>query len=247
MNARFHAPDATTPGSTIELPEDEGQHLTRVLRLGEGASIRVFDGRGREFTAVVTEAGRRVVRVTLGDARSPAPEARVRVTLVQAVLKGDGMDGVIRDSVMMGAAEIQPVVTDRTEVSLDALARGSRVTRWERVAVSSVKQCGRAVVPPVRPPMALDAWLALPTPDQASRFVCVEPGAGTPAHPIGELDARCPAVAQLLIGPEGGWSPRELPRLLAGAHPISLGGRTLRADTAPTVALAALFTRWGEI
>ncbi len=82
----------------------------------------------------------------------PAPETRVPATLVMCVLKGDKMDDVVRDAVMLGATAIQPIVSERTEMGSAALARSRRVERWQRVAVSSVKQCGRAVVPPVREP-----------------------------------------------------------------------------------------------
>ena len=76
------------------------------------------------------------------------------LTLAQAVLKGDKMDDVVRDAVMMGVAAIQPIVTARSEVTRAALERGHRRERWQRVAVSSAKQCGRAVVPAVLEPVA---------------------------------------------------------------------------------------------
>src|SRR5689334_1174781 len=139
IQPRFYVPDARADAGTVALPEEEAQHLTRVLRLRAGDRIRVFDGRGHEFDAVVDGAGKSAVVVRVLSPREPAPEARVAVTLAQAVLKGDKMDDVIRDAVMLGAAAIQPLVTDRTEVSGAALGRGRRVERWHRVAVSAAK------------------------------------------------------------------------------------------------------------
>src|SRR5437762_14331558 len=147
MNARFHAPDAHAPGDVVVLPAEEAEHLMRVLRLKAGDPLRVFNGRGGEFDAIVEQAGKRGVRVQLRGARQPAPEPRVAITLAQAVLRGDKMDDVVRDATMLGVAAIQPVITARTEVSRASVARGNRRERWERVAVSSVKQCGRATVP----------------------------------------------------------------------------------------------------
>src|SRR5688500_11289184 len=96
VNVRFHAPDAVF-GKVVALPEEEAQHLTRVLRLKEGATIRVFDGRGHEFDAVVERAGKSEVTVAVGAAREPgAKEPRVAVTLAPAILKGDKMDEVVR-------------------------------------------------------------------------------------------------------------------------------------------------------
>ena len=129
------------------LPKDEAEHLTRVLRLGSGDTVAIFDGRGHEFLAKVLAAEARDVRVQLLSRVEPATEATVPLTLVQAVLKGDKMDDVVRDAVMLGVFAIQPLITTRTEVTVAALVRGGRVDRWRRVAIASVKQSRRAVVP----------------------------------------------------------------------------------------------------
>ena len=147
MHARFYAPDITPGADLVDLPDDEARHLTRVRRLGAGDEIAVFDGRGHEYRARVERAGRAGVRVRVLEAVTPAPEPSVAFTLVQAVLKGDHMDEVVRDAVMMGVAAIQPIVTARTQVSRAALRRGSAVERWRRITLASVKQCRRAVVP----------------------------------------------------------------------------------------------------
>ena len=187
MNARFYVPDAREPGSEIDLPDDEAQHLGRVLRLKAGDSLAVFNGRGDEFAAVVDRRRRsRAWRCGWRNARRRKAELAVSLTLAQAVLKGDKMDDVVRDAVMLGFAAVQPIVTVRSEVSLAALTRGDRRERWHRVAVSSAKQCGRAVVPAIAPPVAFDgpASLAhLPSP----QFLLVEPGASPAATPVAGL------------------------------------------------------------
>src|SRR5262245_57627751 len=109
MPARFLAPDARATGALVALPADESAHLTRVLRLRSGDAVRVFDGRGREFDAVVEQAGKSGVHVRLGAAREAAAERRVAVTLAQAVLKGDKMDDVVRDAAMIGVSAVQPL------------------------------------------------------------------------------------------------------------------------------------------
>ena len=247
MNARFHAPDARAPGEEIALPAEEGRHLTRVLRLDVGDDVRVFDGRGHEFAARVTQVERDSVRVRLEEACQAAREASVAVSLAQAVLKGDRMDDVVRDAVMMGVAAIQPIVTTRTEVSLATLARGARRERWERVAIASAKQCGRAMVPPVREPVALDAFLSsLAAARDGLVLMLVEPSAGEAAVPLSSLEPEPPREATLLVGPEGGWTAEEIAAVAPVCRLVSLGGRTLRADTMALVAMAALFSRWGE-
>src|SRR3954451_9755030 len=111
MLPSFYAPDLDPGSTTTALPPDEALHLTRVLRLGPGDRIAVFDGRGREFLAKVAAASRDRVQVDLLERVTPVPEARVPLSLVQAVLKGDRMDDVVRDATMMGVAAIVPILT----------------------------------------------------------------------------------------------------------------------------------------
>lgn len=248
MHARFYAPDAHAPGDVIPLPDDEAEHLTRVLRLKRGDPIVVFNGRGLAFDATVQSARKGGAEVLIGSPCAAAPEPRVAITLVQAVLKGDKMDDVVRDAVMIGVAAIQPIITARSEVTLTSLSRSSRRERWERIAVSSTKQCGRAVVPIVLSPEPFEAVAAfiderqLPSP----MLMLVEPNAATAASALGELDPRPPREASLLIGPEGGWTAEEIATASDRCRLVTLGGRTIRGDAMALVAVAALFAKWRE-
>ena len=249
MNARFYAPDAHAPGDVLALPDDEARHLTRVLRLKVGDAVRVFNGRGGEFEATIDGAGRNGVEVRLDAAREAAREARVALTLAQAVLKGDKMDDVVRDAVMIGVAAIQPIVTTRTEVTRSALEKGSRVGRWHRVAISSAKQCGRAVVPAIREPLTLETLLRATASERSSgsTLMLVEPGVSSRTIALGDLDPAPPPEATLMIGPEGGWTPEEIQAAAGSSRMLTLGGRTIRADAMAAVAIAALFAKWGEL
>src|SRR2546426_6859671 len=179
---RFFAPALDPGDETVMLPREEAEHLTRVLRLGVGDTVAVFDGRGREFLARVAGAVRRDVRVQLISRVEPAAEPDVPLTLVQAILKGEKMDEVVRDAVMLGVAAIQPIVTKRTEVTVAALIKGARLDRWRRVALASVKQSGRAVLPEVRTPLTLESWLGDPRP--VLTLMLVEPAAAAGVEPL---------------------------------------------------------------
>ena len=256
---RFHAPAAERTGDVVELPRDEAQHLFRVLRLKIGAAVRIFNGQGFEFDAVVATASKDGARVRVGQSCAAVPEARVAVTLAQAVLKGDKMDDVVRDAVMMGVVAIQPLVTARTEIALTALERGHRRERWQRIAVSSSKQCGRAVVPAVLVPCTFtDATAAIRdlgsegTPEESPEttlpgLMCVEPTASADVLTLGDMEADPPLATTIVVGPEGGWSAEEISAGSSVCRLVTLGPRTLRADAMALVALTALFTRWGEV
>ena len=134
---RFFAPALDPGDETVTLPREEAEHLTRVLRLGVGDTVAVFDGRGHEFLARVVARRAATCGCNCCRGSSRRPNRRSRLTLVQAVLKGDKMDDVVRDAVMLGAAAIQPLVTKRTETTVAALMRGARLiaggaSRWRR-------------------------------------------------------------------------------------------------------------------
>jgi 16S rRNA (uracil1498-N3)-methyltransferase len=150
---------------------------------------------------------------------------------------------VIRDAVMLGVAAIRPLVTERTEVKESVLARGRRRDRWHQIAIASSKQCGRAVVPPIEPPTSLEQALARPP--TGLRVALVEPGAnGSQTQALDDV-AR-PAAAEIFVGPEGGWTEREIQALAATGVLMTLGRLTLRADAVATIALTALRVAWKD-
>ncbi|HET7617289.1 MAG TPA: RsmE family RNA methyltransferase [Vicinamibacterales bacterium] len=258
---RFFAPDCGASGGLVTLSPDEGAHLTRVLRLRPGDRVVLVDGRGGSWTATI-DAVHPDVRARIHESIAPAPEPRVRVTLASAVLKGEGFDQVVRDAVMLGVSAIQPVISTRTvrthgaagapapttdDLSHTGAVRGRRADRWTRIAIASMKQCGRAVLPEVATPTDLPTLLAAAR--QGARLMLVEPQAGGADRvPLAALDARpVPGAATLLVGPEGGWTTEEVAAArAAGWTLLTLGGRTLRAEAAPLVALAGLWTVWKE-
>jgi 16S rRNA (uracil1498-N3)-methyltransferase len=242
---RFLAPDLDPSRPTVRLPADEARHLARVLRLGPGAAVRVFDGRGTEFAATVASTHGDVAELQLVEAIAAAIESPVPLTLVQAVLKGEAMDAVIRDATMMGVASIRPVLTSHVVVKPSLALRPEQAARWRRVAVASAKQCRRATVPEIVPPAPLADALAVRPPRQ---FLCVEPSA--PARPVplpAALAGVRPSAAALLVGPEGGWAVEEIAACLdAGAEAVTLGGLTLRADAVALAALAVIRCLWDD-
>ena len=245
VRPRFHVPGLTASSERVELPEDEAEHLVRVLRLGVGDQVDIFDGAGALWRAEVVQVGKRSASVRRIEELEPARELDVRITLVMSVLKGDKGDDVVRDAVMLGVTGIRPVVSERSETSMAAMARSSRIARWQRIAVASAKQCGRAVVPAIHPATPLEWYW--PERRGGARVMCVEPSAALgevlPVHSVPKLP-----VVDLIVGPEGGWAVSEVAAGHdSGAILMSLGSRTLRADAVPIIAMTALLTSWGEL
>ena len=243
---RFYAPEACRSDQTVDLPRGEAHQLVHVLRLRSGAAVRVFDGSGHEFAARVVTAGRSAVTVHTLEPRTPAAEPAVRLTLALALLKGRAADAVVRDATMLGAATIQPLTTARSRAAPEAA--GTLVERWRSIAVSSAKQCGRAVVPAIEPIVPF-AGFATAAGAAALRILLVEPAARRPHASVRVLaDRAAPAAAAIAVGPEGGWTDEEVDRAAsAGFELLTLGARTLRADAAPAAAIAVLQHVWGDL
>jgi 16S rRNA (uracil1498-N3)-methyltransferase len=241
---RFFLPDAQHVGEQRALSDDEAHHLRHVLRLGAGAPVVVFDGRGREWRARVARVEKRgPVTVELLDESAPAPEPRVSVTLGLALLKGEQMDAVVRDATALGVAAIVPFRSAHVAVP-SKLSKAAPVERWQRVAVAAAKQCGRAVVPVIDPVASFDAVIGRGR-ELGACVIAVEPALAR-HDDRGVGDIAPPQSALVLVGPEGGWAGQEIDQARdCGAVAISLGPRRLTAELAPVVVLSALRAAWG--
>ncbi len=225
---RFLAPEAGR-NPDIRLDAAESHYLRRVLRLAPGARCEVFDGAGAAFSARFASAdpdGR--CRLERGLPLPPGePETRLEVAV--ALPKGDRLTGIVRQLAEVGAASVTPLVTERAEGSPAPARRG----RWQAAALAGARQCGRALVPAVRPPLAFREWVRGELPP--GRFVATPGGPGEPAPRI------VPGECALAVGPEGGFSPEELAAAAAsGFARLDLGERVLGAGTAAVVGAAAL-------
>jgi 16S rRNA (uracil1498-N3)-methyltransferase len=243
MLPRFLAVSIDPAASTARLSQDETHHLTHVLRLCAGDEIAVFDGAGREFRARIARVAKDGADLHLLEEFPAAPEPAVRLTLVQAVIKGEKMDDVVRDATMMGVTAIEPLTTEHTAAYMKS---GRAPERWRRIAIASAKQCRRSVVPAIGAGLTFEEWL--PQDRAELRLLLVEPSASVEGHPVSTIAGTRPASASLMVGPEGGWSTTEIESAArAGCVPITLGRRTLRADAIPIVAIGLVQFVWGDL
>ncbi len=246
---RFYAARLPGPGGEVRLAPAEGRHLSRVLRLRNGTRVLVFDGRGRQHEATITDDDPRRSALRLGAPVEAVPEPLVHVTLGMTVLKGRKLDTVVRDATTLGVTDIVPLLAHRAQSAGDERAGGRLADRWRGIAVGAAKQCGRAVVPAIHAPAAFRRFIETARP-HAIRLLLIEPAAADDAaRATTEMLRRepRPAGAALAIGPEGGWTDDEIKAAeAAGFRLLTLGRRTLRAETAPLAALSVLRFTWDD-
>lgn len=229
------------------LSEEESRHLRDVLRLRAGDEAHVFDGEGREFACVVREAGGRREGARLevrGPVEPDSPESTLELTLGVALLKGEKFDLVVQKATELGVARIVPVETKRADVRLrDERDTSKRVERWRRLALEAAKQSGRACVPSVVAPVPFARFVEDSARAEEARVLFAE-GGGTPLDALKRTGERISA----LIGPEGGWEAGEIEHARAhGWAVVTLGGRTLRAETAAVIVCALLQHLYGDL
>lgn len=237
---RFYCRAALSPGAHVELPEPVARHAVRVLRLGVGAPLTLFDGRGGEYPAQIERIERDRVFAELGAWVEIERESPLSVTLVQALQAGDKMDFTVQKAVELGVSHVVPVESRRSVLRLAGERAAKRVAHWQGVVASACEQCGRNQVPLVAPVEKLENWLSRPS-GGVLRLMLSPDAEGT------LVDLPPAKDVQLLIGAEGGLDPQEeLAARQAGFVPVRMGPRVLRTETAGLTALAVLQALWGD-
>lgn len=223
---RFFVRPELMQGDRFPVPEPIARQVRSVLRLRDGEEIVLLPGDGSEALCAL-EGGECVVR----ERRMAAGEPSHRLTIVQALLKGDGLEQVIRRGTEVGVASFELIVTERC-VAREVNPR--RLDRLRAVAREAAEQSERGIVPTVDGPTPLAGTLAPASVLLLERQVSPR---------LGEMEP----PSTLIIGPEGGWTPDEVEEASrAGARMAGLGPRILRSETVAPVAAAVVLSRTGD-
>lgn len=233
------------PGRSTALPDSAAAHAVRVLRLRAGDVVTLFNGDGHEYPARLVSASAREVRAEIVSRESPLRESPLRLTLIQALARGEKMDWIVQKATELGVARIVPMTTERSEVKLDAARGEKRLEHWRAVVIAACEQCGRNALPRIDAPVDLSTWLeANATPGPDARWM-LHPEAATRPR---DVQAFPSTALEFAIGPEGGFGETDLAALRAhGFRELALGPRILRTETAGIAALAALQALRGDL
>ncbi len=243
---RFYAPPGAfnSHSRTVQLEAEEARHLREVLRLKPGDEAYVFNGAGKEFRCTIESSRRDSAVLNVREEVAPAsPESPFQLALAVALLKSDKFDLVVQKATELGVVRLVPVMTRLADIKLRDEADGQkRLGRWRRIALEAAKQSGRALVPEIAVPVLFAELISAPKSNDPKVLFSEREGESFESmeHTDGPMTA--------LVGSEGGWTKDELDAAeTAGWKLITLGGRTLRAETAAIAVATLLQHRFGDL
>ena len=243
MHRFYVSPENWDPLGLV-LRGSEAHHARNVLRMEAGDKLVLFNGTGRELTAEITDVDGDEIRLRKLHESETAP-LRCRLVLGQAIPKGKNMDLIVQKAVEIGAAEIAPIISDRTIVQLDSESVSQKQTKWQQIAIAAAKQCGQNWLPRVQAPKKLAAFFSASDHRFDLRLIgSLQPEAQhlkKVLETYSNEHGNRPRNVLMLVGPEGDFTPAELALARQhGCQPITLGPIILRVETAAIYCLSIL-------
>lgn len=239
---RIYHPEPLQGVTTCFLSDDATNHVARVLRMQEGDLLTLFDGSNWTFEARIKAVTKKAVEVEILSAQVEDKESALNLHLGQVMSRGDRMEFTIQKSVELGVKTITPLWSERCGVKLDEARMAKKIQQWQKIAIAACEQCGRNVVPEIRPMMKLEEWCQE---EPKALKLNLHPRAKYSVRTLPEFGER---PVRLLIGSEGGLSAAEIAKTVEqGFTEIQLGKRVLRTETAALAAITALQICFGDL
>ena len=240
---RFYIAPENWNRDALVLRDGEAHHARDVLRMKRGDRAVLFNGQGREITAEIVDLAKDEIQLRKLTESETRP-LRCRITLGQAIPKGKNMDLIVQKAVEIGAAEIAPLISERTIVDLDKTEAQQKREKWQQVAIEAAKQCGQNWLPTVRPPEKMKDFFSQSGAVDLRLIGSLQPDAihlKKVLSDYAEQHRDRPTSILMMVGPEGDFTPAELALAKShGCQPITLGPIILRVETASIYCLSVL-------
>ena len=242
---RFYIAPETWDSVAPILSGSEAHHAREVLRMKAGEKLVLFNGQGREITAEIVDLTGAEIRLRKLQEAETQP-VQCRIVLGQAIPKGKNMELIVQKAVEIGAAEIAPIISDRTIVQVDSESATQKQSKWRQIAIEASKQSGQNWLPRVHTPRRLTELFSMASEESFDlRLIgSLQPDAQHLKKILADYSREHehrPRSVLMLIGPEGDFTPAELSLARRhGCQPITLGPIILRVETAAIYCLSIL-------
>lgn len=237
---RIYSPQTLAENSTIELEQDASHHILNVLRMELGRPLKIFNGDGREFNALISAKNKKSAQLDIHSEIQTNTESPLKIQLAIGISKGERFEFVLQKSTELGVSSIVPLITERTEVKLKADRLDKKIKSWNRIIIGACEQSGRTRIPELTAPLNFSDFISK---NQSGTKLVLHHRNSNALQTLERNES-----LTLLIGPEGGLSEKEiLEANKNGFANVALGPRVLRTETAPIAALAILQQLWGDI
>ncbi len=234
-------------GDFITISGQDADHITKSLRMKEGERLTVCGGQGLDFLCEIAEISQDSVGLRVLETVRTVSEPSVKITLYQGLPKGDKMELIIEKSIELGVSSIVPVIMRRSVSRPDAKSAAKKNERYQKIALSAAKQCGRGIIPKVEPVISFSQMLTHLS-GHGSVIFFYECGGQPLSSAIKNFTDEGVDNIAIVIGPEGGFDLDEAQALQnSGAFTATLGKRILRTETAPIAAIAAIMYATGNL
>ena len=236
---RLYTEQTLECNSTLSLRDEAAHYLLRVLRVGAGDPIELFNGDGYFYQASVESTAKKQLDLTITHRNNPENESPLSIHLGFSLIKADRVEWLLQKACELGVTELTPLVSDYCD-GKNTQKLDKKYSRWQQIIIAACEQSGRACLPTLHPSQGFDEYIANTPKD-----------IGLLLHPYQSVTLSTikqePKSVMLLCGPEGGFSEREVKLAQEQqCHSLGLGPRILRAETAPLAAISLLQYHWGD-
>ncbi len=237
---RIFTPQSIVSKTKLELEAEAAHHLTKVLRMQVGRELILFNNTGWEYSARIEAISKKSCCLEIISSEQIDRESPLQTELAIGISRGERFDWVLQKATELGISRIVPLFTERTEVKLSGERLQKRFGQWQRILISACEQCQRNQLPELAQACSLGEYLKHSP--AALKLVLHHRSQQQLAAYV------APDSVALLIGPEGGLSEDEIGAAeRQGFHPLTLGPRVFRTETAPVAALAVIQSLWGDL
>ncbi|MCF6318476.1 MAG: 16S rRNA (uracil(1498)-N(3))-methyltransferase [Proteobacteria bacterium] len=236
---RIYYPFIAEVEQNVLIENQRAHYLRNVLRLKIGNNLKIFNHQGQEFLAEIVALNKKTAEVHLIKPIQTIPPSKLNITLIQSLSKGERMDYTVQKATELGIATIQPITSEYCEVKLKGARLEKKLEHWKNIIISACEQSFRTDIPAILAPLSIQEYC-----QTKHQGILLEPEENKTTRQVAKYHWQ---QFDIVIGPEGGWSPQDLSQLksteLTG---IQFGQRILRTETMAPAILAAIHSLWGD-